>query len=192
LASKQSERLSARQMLDELEEAIEALRIAYEKYFVGVDRVPPTRLHEKVERQLRLAETERFRATALRFRLHGLRARWVTYGHYWTRVLRQIEEGTHRRDYKRTRPAPTPEAASTPEPPVTDSVGVDPDHAREVFRQLVKVKRELGHSLGRLSYGGLFRTLNREATKLREAGSSDVKFEVVVENGRVRLRARGQ
>ena len=35
-----------------------------------------------------------FTSTALRFRLAGLRARLVTYGHYWNRVLGEMERGT--------------------------------------------------------------------------------------------------
>jgi hypothetical protein len=83
--------------LDELEEAIEMLKVAFERYFNGVDRIPPTRNHDEVKRQVRALLTIRGGPTAVRFRLQNLKARLVTYEHYWTRILLQIEKGTFRR-----------------------------------------------------------------------------------------------
>lgn len=83
--------------LDELEEAIEMLKVAYERYFNGVDRVPPTREHDDVKRAVRVMMTQRMGTTALRFRMQGLKARLVTYEQYWTRILLQIEKGTFKR-----------------------------------------------------------------------------------------------
>lgn len=83
--------------LDELEESIELLKVAYERYFNGVDRVPPTRDHDDVKRALRVMMTQRIGTTALRFRMQGLKARLVTYEQYWTRILLQIEKGTFKR-----------------------------------------------------------------------------------------------
>ncbi len=85
-------------LLDAFEEAIDDLRIAYEKYFLGVERQAPGQRHRQVKAQMRQLEQLRPRSTALRFRLSGLKARLVTYQHYWTRVLGQIEKGTFRRD----------------------------------------------------------------------------------------------
>lgn len=83
--------------LDELEEAIELLKVAFERYFNGVDRIPPTRDHDEIKRRVRTALTIRGGPTAVRFRLQNLKARLVTYEHYWTRILLQIEKGTFRR-----------------------------------------------------------------------------------------------
>jgi hypothetical protein len=85
-------------LLDTFEEAMEDLRLAYEKYFVGIERHAPAQRHRDVKAQMRRLEELRPRSTAVRFRLAGLRARLVTYEYYWTRVLGQIEKGTHRRD----------------------------------------------------------------------------------------------
>jgi hypothetical protein len=84
-------------MLDELEEAIELLKVAFERYFNGVDRIPPTREHDEIKRRVRETLTIRGGPTAVRFRMQNLKARLVTYEHYWTRILLQIEKGTFRR-----------------------------------------------------------------------------------------------
>jgi hypothetical protein len=83
--------------LDDLEEEIELLKVAYERYFNGVDRIPPRREHDAVKLHLRNIERMRGGVTAMRFRMQSLKARIVTYEHYWTRILRQIEQGTFKR-----------------------------------------------------------------------------------------------
>lgn len=114
-----AERAQFTAQLDEFEDALEHLRVSYEKYFVGVDRVAPVRELERVRRQARDLERMTTRSTALRFRLAGLRARFVTYQHYWTRVEREIERGVSRRDLLKLRhaaPAPAPPRSSTTAP----------------------------------------------------------------------------
>ena len=83
--------------LDALEESIEMLKVAFERYFNGVDRIPPTRDHDQVKRNVATLLTIRGGPTAVRFRLQNLKARLVTYEHYWTRILLQIEKGTFKR-----------------------------------------------------------------------------------------------
>jgi hypothetical protein len=83
--------------LDDVEEQIELLKVAYERYFNGVDRVPPTREHDAVKLGVRQLFGMHTGSTAIRFRAQGLKARLVTYEQYWTRILNQIERGTFKR-----------------------------------------------------------------------------------------------
>lgn len=80
---------------------VDDLRISYEKYFLGVERIAPANKHRVVKARMRQLEQIYMRSTALRFRLQGLRARLVTYEHYWNRILGQIERGTFRRDLQK-------------------------------------------------------------------------------------------
>lgn len=105
----------ASRLLDAFEEALEELRLSYEKYFIGIERHAPAQRHKEVKAQLRRLEELRVRSTVVRFRLAGLRARLVTYEHYWTRVLGQIEKGTHRRDLQRAQRRTT-QAEAAPQP----------------------------------------------------------------------------
>jgi hypothetical protein len=185
-------------MLDTLEEGIEHLRTEYQKYFLGVERHAPVKLHKKVERLLRDAEATRPRATVLRFRLGGLRSRFVTYNHYWTRVLHQIETGTYRRDRDLAQrrvaaraaaeasesaaeaapesdaetPAPPPPPAGSKRaapPPLPSGVpGMDAGAVRKLYEDLVAAKRAAGEKTDGLTYNALVRKLAREAPKLQE------------------------
>lgn len=186
-------------MLDELESEIEALRMSYEKYFLGVERAPPVRQRERLDRKLRGLEGTSLRTTVLRFRMGGLRARYITYAHYWTRILDQIERGVSRRDLQRQAREParaaaaaSPTSPSRPlgaEPPAITLV--DPDNARDVFDRLVAAKQQVGESTDGMTFPAFLRKLSREAPKLAEQhGGRALRFDVEVNGGKVRVRAR--
>jgi len=183
-------------MLDELEAEIEALRMAYEKYFLGVERAPPVRQRERLDRKLRGFEGISLRTTVLRFRMGGLRARYITYAHYWTRILDQMERGISRRDLQRqARDQPRvagASSASSPslaEPPTVTLV--DPDNARDVFDRLVAAKQQVGESTDGMTFPAFLRKLSREAPKIAEQhGGRALRFDVEVTGGKVRVRAR--
>ena len=90
------ERTSAEQ-LDKLEEQIELLKVAYDRYFNGVDRIPPAREHDALKRNVHIIMRNQLPSTVMRFRFQNLRARLITYEQYWTRILNQIEKGTFKR-----------------------------------------------------------------------------------------------
>ncbi len=186
-------------MLDELEQEIELLRVAYDKYFVGVERTAPVRQRERLDRKVRGLEAQHFRSTALRFRCGGLRARYVTYSHYWTRILDQIERGVFRRDMgARVTPSPAvapPVAAPTPRAAEasTAASAIDREHAREVFGKLIAAKQSVGESTDGLTFAAFLRKLDREAPKLMEQHPGKaLRFDVEVKSGKVRVRARGE
>jgi hypothetical protein len=88
--------------LTQFEKQLDALKVAYERYFMGLDRRPPETLRKTVVRLMRDLEHRTFiRNTAQKFRLRSLVQRWTTYKQYWDRVMRQIEEGTYKRDIMR-------------------------------------------------------------------------------------------
>jgi hypothetical protein len=85
--------------MDELDARIDKLRTAYEQYFIGVLKQPPQQQHKDVVRILHELEHKTFiRKTAQKFRLGSLVQKFTSYNTYWNRVLRQIEEGTYKRD----------------------------------------------------------------------------------------------
>jgi hypothetical protein len=122
-------------LLDAFEEALEELRLCYEKYFVGIERQAPAKRHKDIKAQMRRLEELRVRSTVVRFRLGGLRARLVTYEHYWTRVLNQIENGTHRRDLqRRAQRRASADASERPSPAAAAGDGTEPADAADVPR----------------------------------------------------------
>ena len=89
-----SERSTA-QRLDELEQRLFVLKIDYEKYFSGIERVEPLREREDIKRLVRDLMEEQIRNSTLRFRFQTLRSRFQSQELYWTRNLVLMERGTH-------------------------------------------------------------------------------------------------
>jgi hypothetical protein len=102
-----------------LEARLNELRVAYEKYFAGVEKLEPARLRDEVQRMVRKAGTLYISNTGLKFKRDSVIAQFNTLTQHWNRILKQIEDGTYQRDIfrmrlkDRERGAP---ASSTPGP----------------------------------------------------------------------------
>ena len=100
---------------------IEKLKVLYEQYFMGLERVAPTTMHQEIGRILLGLQQQNIRNTALRYRFNTLLQKWSTYGTYWHRVLREIENGTYVRHLQKAarhsaQRAPTPAAMAPSDP----------------------------------------------------------------------------
>lgn len=89
--------------LDDASARLDRLKARYEQWFQGVERVPPVRFREQLDRILRELRRRPPNNTMLRFKSQTLFQRWTTMCQYWDRVTRQIEEGTYRRDVMKVR-----------------------------------------------------------------------------------------
>lgn len=98
------EELSMREidaLIAQIEKRVDLLKQDYERYFIGVDRRPPTVLHQQVVREVLELDHMYISNTAQKFRTRSLVQRFNTLKTYWNRTLRQIEEGTYHRDRSR-------------------------------------------------------------------------------------------
>ena len=89
--------------LKDLESDIARLRALYEQFFQGLERRPPLRLRERIDRTIRQLRRAQPRNTAMRFKYQTVFQRWSSFTQYWDRISRQIEEGTYARDVRRAR-----------------------------------------------------------------------------------------
>lgn len=84
--------------LDELDHRLERLRIKYDQFFTGTEKAMPYVLRKDIDRRFQALHREQMRNTGARFRFQTLVQRFTSYQTYWNRIIRQIEEGTYRRD----------------------------------------------------------------------------------------------
>ncbi len=84
--------------VDQLEKDMNELRSTYELYFMGIEKLEPSTARDLIKSALRRFEQGRTRNTALKFRVKQLKARMISLENYWTRVNRQREAGTYKRD----------------------------------------------------------------------------------------------
>jgi len=82
----------------EVEAAVEALRVRYEQFFLGLSRLPPSDDHALVRSAVLQLRHSFVRNTSARFRVQSLHNRFLAYERLWQRTCREIEEGTYRRD----------------------------------------------------------------------------------------------
>lgn len=89
--------------LSELEERVDRLRALYEQYFMGYEKLEPSVPRKDVDRRFMLLRKTQLRNTAVRFRFNVITQKFNTYAMYWTRVCRQIEEGTFKRHIQKAK-----------------------------------------------------------------------------------------
>src|SRR6476646_8814370 len=68
---------------------------------MGIEKLPPHVQIKDVERRMQDLRKIQIRNTALRFKFQTTLQKYNTYQSYWQRIVRQIEEGTYKRDIRR-------------------------------------------------------------------------------------------
>src|SRR3990172_1463391 len=84
--------------VDRLADELEKLRLAFEQYFLGLDKHEPVKLRETVVSLIRKYSGANIKNARTKFKYQQTVARYNTYTTYWDRVLRQIEDGLYERD----------------------------------------------------------------------------------------------
>ena len=87
----------------ELEEELEEVKVKYDMFFLGVERMEPARRRDDLKRAIARLKNAFTRNAGLRFRIQSLHARYLSYERMWLRSAREKEEGTYRRDILRAR-----------------------------------------------------------------------------------------
>ena len=177
--------MTDQQLLDELSDAIDQLRHAYEKYFAGIERIEPQQARQKVKRMINQLRAKRFNNTASRFRFQSLQARLVTFESHWNRLCRQIEEGTFKRDLIRAQRHQARHAKPASKPEAPSAV----DRLHKEFQDACQ---KVGQKKG-ISIDALQRTIDKQTKAIKSKyGCKDVHFSVDVKEGKVVLKAKAK
>ncbi|MCD6583014.1 MAG: hypothetical protein J7K90_14560 [Desulfuromusa sp.] len=115
------ERRQLAQELDEIQQLIKELEIHYEKYFAGIERREPYNQRKDIVRRIRHFTNRHIVWTDLKFRYQSIASRFMSYGQYWDRILRLIDEGKYHRHTAKlnaTPPLARPDRTTTIDPSV--------------------------------------------------------------------------
>lgn len=85
------------QELSDLEGRISRLRVLYDQYFMGIERMEPTHLRSVVDKIFRRSQVLQRGSTVYKFRFRSLQQRYTAYRSYWDRIVRMIGDGQIRR-----------------------------------------------------------------------------------------------
>ena len=192
--------------LDEFDKRLFLLKISYDKYFSGVEPVEPIRERDEMRRLLREILAMPVQNTRQAFRMQQLRARVATQELFWTRNLLQVERGTHpkqrfRAALREKARAEATAAATAGVPSTAPTLGAvntaprpgaaDREDAsfRAVFDAYVSSREACGQSTD-LDYGVVRDTLRKQVETLKaKTQCTSVKFKVVVEEGKAKVKA---
>lgn len=191
---------SHKEIIDDHERRLEELRRRFDLYFQGFERTPPTDRRDSIRAAfIRLREGARRWSTGDRFKINTLHQKFITYDRMWERQLKQLEEGTHRRDKARRRrerreEEQRPAAAATngapaKRAPARASESLDDAKMEKIYSVYMQAKKRTGERTN-LTMDGLKRQLAKQVPVIKKKhGCKDVDFKVVLKNGKAMLKA---
>lgn len=178
--------------LDELDEALTNLHVLYEKYFLGIDRRPPEQERKRVSTQTRAMRTQMIRNTALKFRINTLFAKLISFERMWDRTLREIEDGTYKRDVfkaklhqkERVEPGEKKTVAAPAAPEISD------DKMRRLYDTYLVARQRTGEPTDGISYESVASRIRAQVPQLMEKHKAkNIEFKVVIKGGKAVLKA---
>jgi hypothetical protein len=168
-----------------VENALRDLIRDWERFFAGDLKVPPHAKHDRISGRLKSLSQHQTQRRADQFRLEQLQHRFMAYAMNWERMLREREEGRGR--FATAAMAESAAAAPPPDASRTDSV--DKRKAESLYDRYVAAKHEHGLEVG-ADRAAFEAQIDAEREKLEDRLGEKVRFEVLVEDGKVKLAAR--
>jgi len=169
--------------LNQIEQEMKNLEIAYEQYFMGVEKREPFHQRQQLTKQVRQLVNRYIPQVDLRFRVKGITSRFNSYAGHWDRVLRLIDEGKYERHtarIARAQASPKPKrAAKTSDP--TESL----------YDNLAKAHRECGMKVPSKEQVNKF-IANQQDIIREKFGERNVDFVVVTENNKPKIKVRAK
>jgi len=169
---------------------LKRLEAEYNMFFAGRLPRPPWETRGRVEAMIKRWDRGHIQGTADRFRFEMLQSRFQTMVDVWDRGQRAREEGR-----------PGPFAAPPPKRAAREADGKvlhiiafkDPmremDKVHKLYDSLMDARRQAGEDM--VPFHRFAALVKDQVTKLREAGTPEVAFRVVVRDGKVNFTVRG-
>ena len=186
---------SIEESLDQLERKLKRLRLDYERYFLGTRPREPVMERGEVQKTILFYSNQPIQNTAQRFKFNSLNARYQSYKRQWDNILRQMEAGTYKRDVFKAN-IRRKHAEEIGEKAAPAKAGARPDATLSggagaaLFERYVTAAEKCGQKVKGLTPEKLQAVIDKQTNALRKKlGCQDVSFRVVVQEGRVKLKA---
>ena len=171
-----------------LDARMKMLRNEYEQYFLGSRKREPQLLRGEVQKIINYYANVPIRNTGHRFKFNNLRARYFAFRRHWDDTQRKIEDGRYERhrfqaDLHERERGVTSEPASPGTKPARGELD-------RLFEAWVEARAATGQPTAGLSRERLAAQLEQQTAAIRERfGASEVRFRIVIEDGRAKLKA---
>jgi hypothetical protein len=176
-----------------LDVKLKQLRMEYEQYFLGARKREPQLLRGEVNKVVAHYANAPIRNTALRFLFNNLRARYFTHKRLWDETCRKIEDGTYQRHlfqaelHEKERALKRKGRGADGAAPAAAAAAGGED---ALFAEYTGARDSTGQGNAGLTRDKFAALLRQQEEAIRaKFGAAKVKFRVVVEDGRAKLKA---
>lgn len=176
-----------------LENKIKQLKFEYDLYFMGSRPREPVMLRGDVQKLVTRYSNTGISNTAMRFKFNTITARYFALRRQWDAILKQIEEGTYKphlfksRLHERERGVrDQPTDGQPTERSQSGMIGGGAD----LFEAYTQARRDCGEDPRALTRDKLDQLVDQQRAAIQQRYACDeVRFRVVVENGKAKLKA---
>lgn len=176
-----------------LDAKIKQLRLDYEQYFLGARPREPVMLRAEIQKMIVFYSNQAIQNTAHRFRFSSLCSRFLTLRRQWDATQRKVEEGTYERHVFKAKLHGVPEARPAPAAPGRAQPAASARRhpaAPDVYGAYLDACRSVGQDTAGVTREKLDRVMSQQRRALcSQLGCTDVRFRVVVEGGKAKLKA---
>lgn len=191
--SKQDHGLNSK--LNEVERSIFRIKVAYEKYFNGIERFEPLKDLEDLKRTIREIMLQPINNTQQQYRFTQLKARLSSLEMYWKRNVSMIERGVHPKQQFRAnlRSNQSQEEAALRQQEQREQQNMERQiqerEFRSVYDQLIAARRQTGQST-EVSFDSIKENLKRQTRMIKSKYKCDsVQFRVEIQDGKPKMKA---
>jgi len=173
-----------------LDNKLKQLKFEYEQYFMGSRPREPVLLRGDVQKIVVRYSNTGIQNTALRFKFNNLCSRLYAMRRQWDETLRKIEAGTYERHVFKAKLHERERGIAAPTPAPGAARNETTEGGTDLFEAYRKAKGECGEDVSSLSREKLDQLLAKQRDAIRtKTGCEDVRFRVVVEEGKAKLKA---
>jgi hypothetical protein len=169
-----------------LDAKLNQLKREYDQYFLGTRPREPGLFAAEIRKTIAQISNTPFQNTGMKFRFSTICSRYQAFNRRWQETLRKIDQGTYERHQFKARLHERDSASDSAAAPPSGGKLDDPS----VYQAYVDARRACGQSVENLSPAKLQAVLKQQAAQIRDRhGTAEVRFRVVVEDGKAKLKA---
>jgi hypothetical protein len=202
--------------LNVLEESVRRLKIEYDIFFGGGSKKPPAEIEWKVQNLIRKFSDSSKLSFPQRFKYNGIAQRYALFSDLWRQKMKIKEEGYRRPQdavlgISGLRHEEEQAAAAALDAPAVEKSAVetkvaeqpfrvqcadaeaDPAAVRTLFDAMMEAKKKAGQAADPNSFESFKAFVKKKTAQIRaESGCRGVEYSVEVQDGQVKLKAKGQ
>ena len=176
-----------------LDKKLNDLKYSYDQYFIGLEKIEPIKLREEVQEMVKTITDIYIKSTAIKFRLTSLIAKHNAYAKLWDRILREISEGTYKRDLFRIKVKEWQSGLKNrraDEKSQLKEERAKADPVTMLFNQYFESKKKCAEPTDGLKKEKFAETITKQVSEIKKKFKcKSVSFKVVIENGKTKLKA---